>query len=168
MTSSSSVLDPLGPDPEARLAGLRPYLKVGAIFWVADELLLGRHWTEGKIRPVMLLQSVATHLPAPVVLLRNVAVSARMSYKQESFGPLIGGAAFEFDLRQKGLLYTPARVIPRLSKPGVFDFRHRDLVKVGFLDPVFFAGYLPRRYLDSLVARGDAEALSDPYPPAER
>ena len=150
---------------EQHLAEIRRLLVPGAVFWLSDRDT-GRTMKPAR-RPVMLVGPTPDlDGRAEAVVTRLIRVSTRTSEKGFHVTPLTDSEAL-FLLEEKGLLYTPARLLPGFTKDGYFEIGRRTPVAIQRLNPDAFAGWLPRPFVDVILLKMTGHRARMPYPPSE-
>lgn len=151
-------------DLAARLGDVRAWLQVGAVFMLPDA------WTgrtdAAKCRPAVLVRPVKLEGPPELVLRAPVRVALRSSWKPH-FGPMPTDEAPRREwLTKVGWVFTPAGLLPRLNRAGLFEIRRLWPVPLERLIAAEFVGWLPLPYIASIAAITAGTCVADPYPPS--
>lgn len=155
---------PGGESAQTALTRIRPLVRPGHVFAI-DDAVTGRTNAGKRNRPNVLVIVPPLHDRDEMALQQNVAVSARLSWKEEWGTP--GSHAASEVLARRKWVYSPRYSLKAFNKGGIFELDERRTVRIADLLHCEPLGWLPQPAIDAIMAHAGAR-LCEPYPPVDR
>jgi hypothetical protein len=150
---------------DMRWDALRPIVAVGAVFLLADRLVVP-HTGSAKSHPYVIVGGIPPVCDrARIAMSRPLQLCCRYSFKIDRHGSLPANESEEYVLsRSRSFVFSRQGSLPQFTRPGVF---YSDIysVSVNALSPASFLNWLPRDVIDAILFRTQRPLTTSPYPP---